>query len=84
MDTGSFWLWTAGKLFTYIEVDWRFDLAIKVIADERAGDNTWLGHYCRVFSGVQAPRKMYGFRALRGLGRGFLSRITPRNVRVYS
>ncbi len=78
MDTGSFWLWTAGKLFTYTQVDWRFDLSLKVITDARAGENTWLGHYCRVFSGVQEPRSIYGLTALRGVGRGILSELRAR------
>jgi flavin-dependent dehydrogenase len=75
MDTGSFWLWTAGKLFTFTQVDRRFDLSLRVITDSRAGENIWLGHYCRVFSGTQEPRSIYGWTALRGVGRGILSQL---------
>jgi flavin-dependent dehydrogenase len=70
LSTASFWLWIAGRTFSFLQNDWAFAPSLRVLASRANGRDTYFDHYCRVFSGVQAPGSLYGYGALLSAARG--------------
>lgn len=73
--TASFWLWTAGKIFRFLQTDLSMAPTIRVLTTRVGGRDTYMDHYCRVFSGVQAPGTLYGSGALLSAARGVVATL---------
>ncbi len=75
LSTASFWLWTAGKIFGFLQTERAFSPTLRVLTTRVGGRDTYMDHYCRVFSGVQAPGTLYGSGALLSAARGVVATL---------
>lgn len=76
LRTGSFYLWSAGRLFTFLQTDWRFSRVLGVITADLGDEENYMDSYCRVFSGVREPADLYRGAAVKALVSGVQAAIS--------